>query len=96
MAKNKVIKKDELEDVFDFSTMLEPAYEEEIMTDMMKCLVESGTQQMRLAFELTQLIVEKNPSEKMTEEQILASFKRASKAVTANFPMEGLWDKWGK
>lgn len=96
MAKNKIIKKDELEDVFDFSTMLEPTYEEEIMTDMMKCLIESGTQQMRLAFELTQLIVEKKPSEKMTEEQILASFKRASKAVTANFPMEGLWDKWGK
>jgi hypothetical protein len=91
MAKNTMVKKQEAE-VFDFSEMMESPYEGEAINGMMGNVIEASNHQMRLAFDLTKLVVEKNPGN-MNEEAIFLAFKRASTVVAENLPLKALWEK---
>lgn len=91
MAKNTALKKQE--DDFDFSEMMmESSYGDEAINGMMGNVIEASNHQMRLAFDLTKLVVEKS-SENMNEEAIFLAFKRASKTVAENLPLKALWEK---
>ena len=92
MSKNKALKREQETRNFDFSEIMESPFGDEAISGMMGNVIEANNQQMRLAFDLTRLVVEKN-SEKMNEEAIFSTFRRASKAVAENLPLKEIWGK---
>jgi nucleoside diphosphate kinase len=94
MAKNNMVKKykEELEDDFDFS---EESPGDEMVAGMMSGLIEASNHQTLMAIELTKLIVSKSAEQSMSEDSIFSTFKRASKVISENLPLKGLWEKFG-
>jgi hypothetical protein len=96
MSKKTAVKpyKDEVIDDFDFSDDEMEPYCEEDMTEMMTNMIQASQHQQLMAIELTKLAVEKNPADRMSEENIFAIFKQASKVLSESFPMQELWEKF--
>lgn len=97
MAKNNIVKKDKelLEDnSMDFSSLMNTFYDDEVMSGMMNNMVEASNHQMVLAIELTKLAVEKTSKQNMNEEDVFATFKKASAVIAENFPFNSLWEKF--
>lgn len=82
MAKNKKLKEHEevFEEVFDFDDMDE-SYDDTDLTGVMNSLLDAANQQLKVAFDLTKLIIENDTSKNVTEEQVFSVFKKASKVV---------------
>ena len=59
---------------------------DEVIASMMIGLIKASNHQQKMAIELTKLVVEKS-AETMNEEKVFLSFKRASKVVGENFPL---------
>lgn len=83
----------EIEDL-DLSDFLETYSEDELNTRVIVPILEAGKQQMQLALQLTQLIVEKHSGE-LNEDKILTIFKKACKAAHEHFPVKSLWEELG-
>ncbi len=98
MAKAPTIKKprkDVIQD-FDFSDFMTGSEgpEDEMILGMMSGLVEATRHQQQTAIELTKLVLDKMASsEKINEEQIFATFKRATKVVSEVSPLQELFKK---
>jgi hypothetical protein len=98
MAKNTMLKKHkEEDDDFDFSEMLGSSYDDsdETMAGMMSGMLEASNNHMMLALELTKLVVGKNTSKDMNEEEVFSVFKKALGVITESFPLKALWEKLG-
>ena len=91
---NGLKKYDELMDDIDYMDMDEP-YGEEAMAGLMTGLIEASNQQMNMALELTKLIVASNPTKGSSEEQIFATFKKASKVIGENNTIKTMMKQLG-
>ena len=97
MAKNNALKKHkEFEDAFDFSEIMEPSYDDELMAGVMNGMIEASNNQMMLAIELTKLAVEKSTAENMNEDDVFSIFKKASGVIAESFPLKALWEKFSE
>lgn len=95
MAKNNGLKKQkEVEAELDFSEILDPSYDDELMMGVINGMVEASNDRIRLALELTKLAVEKNTSKDMSEDEIFSIFKKASGVIAESFPLKELWEKF--
>ena len=96
MAKAPTIKKPRKEAIrdFDFSNFMTESEgpEDEMILGMMQGLIEAYRHQQQTAIELTKLVVESS-SEKMKEEQVFSTFKRATKVVSEVSPIQELFKK---
>lgn len=94
MAKPSVIKRQKTPD-FDFSEILkmDSSLDEETVLGMMTGFIEACRHQQQTAIELTKLVIEKSVSEKIDEQEIFSTFKRASQAVSEVSPMKELFEK---
>lgn len=94
MAKNNMLKKREEEvDDFDFSEMMGPSCDEE-MIGFMQGIIEASNNHMTLALELTKLAIEKNGATSMKEEEVFSVFKKSLGVVSESFPLKKLWEKF--
>jgi hypothetical protein len=94
MAKSKVLKKyDELMGDLDFSDEMNTPGDE-VIAGFMSGLVEASNNQLRVAIELTKLIVEKSVGN-MSEKDVFSVFKKATKVVTESVPLKEMWEKFG-
>ena len=75
---------------FDFSDL---SSDDEMALGMMSGLIEAYRHQQKIAIELTRLVVEKNTTENMSEEEVFSTFKRASHAVSEVSPIKELFEK---
>ena len=66
---------------FDFSEFVGSHSEDELVTTMMEGLMQASSQQTLAAIELTKIAIAKNSSQTLTEADIFATFKNASKVV---------------
>jgi hypothetical protein len=97
MAKNSALKKrKEFEDAFDFSEIMEPSYDDELMAGVMNGMIEASNNQMMLAIELTKLAVSKNTAKDMNENDVFSIFKKASGVIAESFPLKALWEKFSE
>ncbi len=97
MAKNSALKKHkEFEDGFDFSEVLDPSYDDELMAGVMNGMIEASNNQMMLAIELTKLAVEKRTAKDMNEDNVFSIFKKASGVIAESFPLKALWEKFSE
>jgi hypothetical protein len=97
MAKNSALKKHkEFEDDFDFSEIVEPSYDDELMAGVMNGMIEASNNQMTLAIELTKLAVEKSTAKDMNEDDVFSIFKKASGVIAESFPLKALWEKFSE
>ena len=97
MAKNSALKKHkEFEDAFDFSEVLDPSYDDELMAGVMNGMIEASNNQMMLAIELTKLAVEKSTAKDMNEDNVFSIFKKASGVIAESFPLKALWEKFSE
>lgn len=83
----------EQEFAFDFPDFMESSVEDKMISGMMNSLIQSLSQQMLAAIELTKVVLSKNPSSTLTNEDIFATFKDASKVIQDTSPLKGLWEK---
>ena len=98
MAKKNPVKKfkhqDKDEDfAFDFSEFAGSHSEDEMVTTMMESLIDASSQQTLAAIELTKIAIAKNSSQTLTEADIFATFKNASRVVQDVSPLKTLWGK---
>jgi hypothetical protein len=92
MAKNAISKKQHTESPFDYSDFMEPYDDNEMMSNMVGGLIEVSNQQMRLAFDLTSLIIANTQDKNgLNQEKILEIFQHASKDVSENLPIKAFW-----
>jgi len=91
---NELSKYDVLMNDFGHMEMDEP-YGDEAMAGVMSGLIEASNQQMKMAIELTKLIVENNPTKGAGEEQIFSIFKKASKVVGDNHTLKTMLKQLG-
>lgn len=95
MARNKTpTKYEEIIDDLDFSDDMESPGDE-VIAGFMSGLIEASNNQLRVAIELTKLVVEKSAGN-MSEENVFSAFKRATKVVTESIPLKELWEKFGR
>jgi hypothetical protein len=95
MAKNSGLKKHkEFEDAFDFSEIMEPSYDDELMAGVMNGMIEASNNQMMLAIELTKLAVAKRTAKNMNEDDVFSVFKKASGVIAESFPLKALWEEF--
>jgi hypothetical protein len=95
MAKNNMLKKHkDVEDDFDFSAMMEPSYDGEVMAGVMTGLIEASNNQMMLAIELTKLAVGKSTAKDINEDDVFSIFKKASGVIAESFPLKELLEKF--
>jgi len=95
MARNNTLKKHkEFDDAFDFSEMVEPSYDDEVMAGVMTGIIEASNNQMMLAIELTKLAVEKSAGKDMNEDAVFSIFKKASGVIAESFPLKELWKQF--
>ena len=87
MARNKMQKYQEDDDVFDFS---EESPGDEVIAGMMSGLIEASNHQTMMAVELTKLVVAKHSESSMSENDIFSAFKRASKVIAESIPLKEL------
>lgn len=97
MSKSKEISKEEYEEIFDFSEMGmdDESYDDHSMSDMMHVLMESSTSQMKIAMELTKLMVETNLAKYTNEDDVLSAFRKAAKTVHETHNLNTLMDQLG-
>ncbi len=93
MAKSNILKKRSEEDDFDFSEIID-SYDDEAVAGVMHGLIEASNNQMNFAIELTKLVINRNADKAISEDEVFSVFERASKAVSENFPLKALWDKF--
>jgi hypothetical protein len=97
MAKTSVVKKQQKPRTpdFDFSEILrmDSSPDDEVVLGMMTGLIEAYRHQQQTAVELTRLVLEKNASESMSEEEVFSTFKRASQTVSEVSPIKELFEK---
>lgn len=97
MVKNKKLSTEEFEEVFDFSDMdINDSYEDTNMSEIMHLLMESNNQQMKVAVELTKIIVENNLLKNANENDVFSLFKKASKVVNESYNLDNLMDQLGQ
>ncbi|NSL17256.1 hypothetical protein HRQ65_02510 [Tatlockia micdadei] len=87
MAKNKIAKKEQLALDDDFEFMFNDdlsSFGEEDMTSAINGLINASNQQMKIAFELTKLIVGSNN----TEDQVFSVYQKALKIVCENYSLK--------
>jgi len=70
-------------------------YDDEAMAGVMSGLIEASNQQMKMAIELTKLIVENNSTKGVSEEQVFSIFKKASKMVGENNTLKTMLKQLG-
>lgn len=97
MAKTSLVKKQQNQRTpdFDFSEILQmdSSHDDEVVLGMMTGLIEAYRHQQHTAIELTRLVIEKSASEKMSEEDVFSTFKRASQTVSEVSPIKELFEK---
>lgn len=93
MAKNKVQKKSSVaveEADLDFFADEANLVGNEVLTEMMGNFVEASNEQIKMAVELTKLVVANNSNQTITEENVFATFKKASKVISESYPLKSL------
>jgi hypothetical protein len=94
MAKNKKVIQEEFEEVFDFSDM-DDMYDDGAMSEVMQILMESSNHQMKMAVELTKLIVENNLAKNADADAVFSLFKKASKVISETHNLNVLMEELG-
>lgn len=96
MARAPSVKKSRKETIrdFDFSDFMTAPEgpEDEMLLGMMQGLIEAYRHQQNTAIELTRLVIESS-SEKIKEEQVFSTFKRATQTVSEISPIQELFKK---
>jgi len=79
---------------FDFSDFMAESEgpEDEMLLGMMQGFIEAYRHQQQTAIELTKLVIESS-SEKMKEEQVFSTFKRATQVISEVSPIQELFKK---
>lgn len=96
MARSPSVKKPRKETIrdFDFSDFMTAPEgpEDEMLLGMMQVLIEAYRHQQQTAIELTRLVVDSS-SDKIKEEQIFSTFRRATQVVSEASPIQELFKK---
>jgi len=83
MSKNKLTKKEEMFDFEDYEEF-DDSSNNELMAGFVSGMLEASNNQAKIALELTKLIAEKTPSDKIDEEFVFSTFKKSTKVVSEN------------
>lgn len=98
MTKTTVLKKQPKKQAlpdFDFAELMmeSDSPDDEAVLGMMSGLIEAYRHQQQTAIELTRLALEKSSSECRSEEEVFATFKRATEVVLEVCPVKELFEK---
>ena len=94
MVESTLLNKDQdIDEDFDLSDMFESSHGEEMVSEMFGNLVEANRHQLAVAFDLTKLIIDKNPTKNYDEEAVFSVFSRAFKMISDSLPLKGFLEK---
>jgi len=95
MSKHNGVNNQSEHSEFNFSEMIDSLYDNEMISEMMVNLMETGESQTRSAIELTKLAVEKHSGE-MTPEKILSIFEQFLNTISEDSSLKKLWIRFLK
>ena len=92
MAKRKTANAQQEPELFDFLDDI-TGPDDEAMLGVMTGFIEASHHQMEISVELTKLVVQKNNTGSMSEEEIFSTFKRASQVVSDSSALKDVLEK---
>ncbi len=95
MSKHNGVNNQSEHSEFNFSEMIDSLYDNEMMSEMMVGLMETGASQTRSAIELTKLAMAKHPGD-MSPEQMLSIFQQFLNTISENSSLKKLWIRFLK
>lgn len=94
--KNELKKQDEIDENFDFGDVFdddEGFHDDDMVAEAMKDLAEVSNNQVLLAIELTKLVIDKSSAKERSEQDVFATFSKASTMISESFPWKAAMEK---